>query len=107
MSASIKTLIVSVLGLIAAVWIGSELGSGEWIVPVFIAGACVIGVILHLFASGVRPEAFILGFLFFGYIIGDRGFASLSLSQSFPLLVGEVSLVVCAAFMLGRLVFTR
>ncbi|HWY52683.1 MAG TPA: O-antigen ligase family protein [Chthoniobacterales bacterium] len=107
MSASIKVFVVAALGLVFAVLIGSQLGSGSWTIPLIIVGSCLLGVVLHLFAKGVRPEALILGFLFIGYIVGNRGFANISLSRTLPLYLGEVSLIACAAIMFCRRAFTR
>jgi O-Antigen ligase len=106
-SASIRALVISALGLLLAVVLGSQLGNGQWTIPIIIVGSCLLGVLLHLFAKGVRPEALILGFLFVGYIVGGRGFANISLSRSLPLYLGEVSLITCAGIMFCRRAFTK
>jgi hypothetical protein len=106
-SASIRALIIAGFGLLFAIVLGSELGSGQWTIPIIIVGACLLGVLLHLFAKGVRLEPLILGFLFVGYIVGGRGFANISLSRSLPLYLGEISLIACAAIMFSRRAFTR
>jgi O-antigen ligase len=106
-SASIRFFVVATLGLLFAVVLGYELGSGTWTIPIIIVGACLLGVLLHLFAKGVRPEALILGFLFIGYIVGNRGFANISISRSMPLYLGEISLIASAGIMFCRRAFTR
>jgi O-Antigen ligase len=107
MSASIKVIIIAAVGLILAVMLGSELGAGQWTIPIIILMASVLSVLIRLFAKGVRPEALILSVLSVGYIVGGRGFANISLSRSLPLYLGEVSLIVCAAIMFCRRAFTR
>lgn len=52
--------------------------------------ACV-WVVLS-WTRGPRAEAWLTGFLVFGYVIGNRGFAQISPSGSLPLFVGELGL---------------
>ena len=107
MSASIRVFVVAAIGLIVAVLLGSQLGSGKWTVPIIILSTCLLGAVLHFFARGIRPEALILSFLLVGYIVGGRGFANISLSRTLPLYLGEISLIACAGIMFCRRAFTR
>ena len=78
MSASIRFFVVAAIGLPFAVVLGSQLGSGQWTIPIIILSTCLLGALLHFFAKGIRPEALILSVLLVGYIVGGRGFANIS-----------------------------
>jgi hypothetical protein len=97
MSAAIKSIIVGAIGLILAVILGSQLGHGSWFVPASIAGGCVLFATYIVFFRAVRLEALILGFLIFGYIVGNRGFAQISISEHPPLYLGEAGMLACLA----------
>lgn len=107
MPAVIKSLIVAVLGLLFAVVLGFQLGQSDWTAPVAVAGACILLALYVMFFRTVRLEALILGLLFFGYIVGNRGFAQLSLGGSTPLFLGEVGMVLCLFFIAFRLTLSR
>jgi O-Antigen ligase len=96
-SAAVKSIIVAIIGLIFAVALGSQLGHGSWLVPAGVAGGCVLFATYVVFFRSVRLEALILGFLIFGYIVGNRGFAQISLTEHPPLYLGEVGMLACLA----------
>ena len=98
MSSSIKTLLVFLCLVPLIWWLGTEVGDEEYTVPIII-GILVMGFALnHLFLPIVRYDAFLVGFLTFGYIVGNRGFAQLGPAQSVPLYVGEICMVVCLLY---------
>lgn len=107
MSAFVRSLIVAVIGLLFAVILGAELGQGSRMVPIMVASACV-GTFLYvcLFRT-VRFEALILAFLLFGYIVGNRGFAQLSIRPNSPLYLGELGMVACLFLITARRALTR
>lgn len=107
MSAAIKTFIVGALGLLFAVVLGMQLGEGSLMVPLAVTAICV-GTLLYLsFFRTIRIEALILAFLIFGYIVGNRGFANISLSAGTPVFFGEVGMVLCLAMFGARLALAR
>jgi O-Antigen ligase len=106
-STVVKSLITGAFGLLLAVILGYQVGHGSWTVPILIAGGC-IGIFLYvgLFKT-VRIEALILGFLLFGYIVGNRGFAQLSIKPNSPLYLGELGMLACLFLIAMRRALTR
>ena len=107
MSASIKTLLVFLCLVPLIWWLGTQVGDEEYTVPI-IMGLLVVGFALnHLFLPGIRYDAFLVGFLAFGYIVGNRGFAQLGPTQSVPLYVGEICMVVCLLYAVIQQIIQR
>ncbi len=106
-SALVKSFIVAVAGLVLALYFGSLVGNGQWMMPTAIAGLIVLSGMYIIFFRVVRLEALILGFLLFGYIVGNRGFAQISLSQQAPLYVGELGMLTCLGLLGSRLALNR
>src|SRR5260370_31754829 len=98
-----RVLVVAVPGLLVAMVLGSEVGNGSWVLPIGVAGACILFAFYILFFRAVTLDALILGFLLFGYIIGNRGFAQLHLGQSTSIYIGELGLMICVALLGVRL----
>jgi len=106
-SAKIQALIIAAVGLLFAVILGAQLGQNYHLIPVGIASAC-IGTFLYVaFFRTVRFEALTLAFLVFGYIVGNRGFAQLSLKPNSPLYFGELGMVACLFLIATRRALTR
>lgn len=82
-------------------------GSGSFIIPTAVVGLILFSLIYTLFGNGAQAEALILGFLLFGYVVGNRGFAALALSSTAPLYVGEVGMSACFILFLFRMAFTK
>jgi hypothetical protein len=106
-SAIVKSLVVAVVGLILAVLLGSQLGKGSWFVPTVIAGGTTLIGVYVLFFRAVRLEALVLGALIVGYLVGNRGFAQLSLTQGTPLYVGELGMLTCLGVLGLRFALNR
>jgi len=107
MSALVKSLIVALTGLLVALFVGVQLGSGSWYLPVALVLAGVGGVIYRVFARGVRLPAIVLGGLLIGYLVGNRGFAQISLLGNSPILLGEVGIAICATAFFARMAIKR
>jgi hypothetical protein len=75
--------------------------------PMVAASACAGTFIYVAFFRTVRFEALIIGFLLFGYIVANRGFAQLTLRQGTFFYIGEVGMVACAFLLLIRAALTR
>lgn len=69
--------------------------------------AMAVGWLALEWVRGPRPEAWLLAAVIVGYLIGNRGFAQLSLSRQLPLLPAEVALLVGAAATLLRMGFRQ
>lgn len=95
---------LATLGAIAlALWLGAGLAQQEYFWPLLIAGGLSMLMMTRLLHLPV--EVVLLGAILTGYIAGNRGFAQISLMNSFPLfpaefvlLVGGTALIVQTAF---------
>src|ERR1043165_5752675 len=76
-------------------------------VPITLLGAGAVFGIYKLFFKAVRVEALIVGFLIFGYIVGNRGFAQLTLTHVSPVYLGEAGMVICLAILASRAALKR
>jgi O-antigen ligase len=88
-----------------AMWIASELASEEYTLPTLLLGVFVMLVFFLVFVKTIRFEAGVLGFLLAGYMIGNRGFAQLSVVR--PLFVGETGMVIMTISMIVRYILAR
>jgi hypothetical protein len=93
------------VGAAVAVFIGAQV-AGES----YFFGELVLLILLWIITErlhGPHPDAWVLAALLLGYLVGNRGFAQLSLLREFPLLPAEAGLLVCA-FALGlRMAFKQ
>jgi O-Antigen ligase len=106
-SAAIRSLVIAITGLILAIILGGQVGNGSWVLPLLILGGVTLFGIYKLFFKAVRVEALILGFLIFGYIVGNRGFAQLTLTHTSPVYLGEAGMLACLAILGPRLALKR
>lgn len=106
-SALVKTVIVAAIGLLVALYFGSLLGSGQIFIPTALATFALLSGLYVIFFRTIRLEAMILGFLLFGYIVGNRGFAQVSLSQQTPLYIGELGMLACLGLLGSRVALKR
>jgi hypothetical protein len=86
-----RRLIITVLGLIGAVSIGWYIADGSLLWPAVAAAVFGLWIVSH--ALNVRADALVTGLVLIGYLVGNRGFAQLSV-PSIPLLPGEISLAL-------------
>jgi O-Antigen ligase len=107
MSAVVQSVLIAIVGLIVAVIVGAQLGGGSWIVPIVIVALGLLFAIYKIFLKAIRIEALILGFLIFGYIVGNRGFAQLTLTSASPVYLGETGMLCCIGILLTRLALKR
>jgi hypothetical protein len=95
----LRILVIAVPGLLVAIVLGSQVGTGSWLLPVSLAAACILFALYILFFRAVTLDALTLGFLLLGYIVGNRGFAALHVGGRTPIYAGEIGLTVCAAIL--------
>ncbi len=105
MTSAVKSFLVLLLTLPLLIYIGSEIGSDEYLAPIIVGVLMVLCLIFGLFFRSQRVECIILLLLVGGYIIGNRGFAQIYLVQ--PLFVGEVGMLVILVAMVFRFVVSR
>ncbi|WP_158277456.1 O-antigen ligase family protein [Opitutus sp. ER46] len=79
-------------GGVLAVAVGWWVASGDFLLPTLLAVAGVAGACT--LALGLSFDVLVLGGLLVGYIVGNRGFAQLSLVPGFPLLPAEAGLAL-------------
>src|SRR5437764_9936358 len=107
MSAVVRSAIIAIIGLILAVMVGTKLGGDSPLFGIAVIGAALLLGAYKLFFKTIRIESLILGFLVFGYIVANRGFAQLTLAPNTPMYVGEVGMVACLAILGARLALKR
>src|SRR5215475_3272337 len=103
----LRALVVIVPGLLVAVYLAAQIGSGKvpttiyfLVVVLFLAG-------VKIFTKHIRFEGLALGVLLFGYIVGQSGFGHFSISPRQGVYLGEVGLMICLAAIVLRIDFTR
>ncbi len=98
-----RTRIYAAIAAIIAVWLGASIAQEDLAWPFLFTGA-VLGLLL-LWWRPLPLTTLLLGFVLFGYLVGNRGFAQIYLANSLPLLpaefvllVGGISLAVQSSF---------
>src|SRR5438874_840761 len=89
----LRAAVVAVPVFLLALILGSQLGTGSWLLPIILAGGGILFALYVLFFRAVTLDALILGVLIFGYIVGNRGFAQLHIGGQTSIYVGELGLV--------------
>ena len=92
--------LVGLAACVLAVWVGVGVAQGELFIATLSALGCAWTVLA--WTRGPLAEAWLLGFLIFGYLIGNRGFAQFTPSPGLPLFLSELVLVVAGALMVLR-----
>ena len=100
MDPRLRTLLFSLAASALAVWVGITLAEEEHFIAILAAGVCVWAVLS--WTRGPLAEAWLLGFLFFGYVVGNRGFAQLTPVPQLPLFFSELGLGVVIALVILR-----
>src|SRR5205814_2064049 len=102
-----RALVVIVPGLVLAIWLATQTGTGNVSVPLYFLIGVVVLLGVKIFTKRIRLEALILGILLFGYIVGQSGFGHFSFSPRRGIYLGEVGLMICLAALFMRRAFTR
>jgi len=101
----LRNIIVGVVSAGLAVWLGYALAEGGYFLASIIAALCVWTLIAWL--RGPLAEAWILAFLVFAYVLGNRGFAQVTPVGGLPLFFGEIGLGITLAILMFRFAFKR
>lgn len=91
--------------LVLAVWMGFQLAEGALGLPLAVAALIVLLTLRRL--TGVSPEGLALAGCAFCYIVGNRGFAQLSLLPGLPALPAESALALAVPLLVVRSAFAR
>ena len=100
MNPSLRTLLVGLSASALAVWIGIELAQEEHFIAALSALICVWAILS--WTRGPLAEAWLLGFLVFGYVLGNRGFAQMMPVPGLPLFFSELGLGVAMTLVVLR-----
>lgn len=100
MDPRLRTLLFGLAASALAVWVGITLANEEHFIATL--SAALAGWAVLSWTRGPRAEAWLLGFLFFGYVIGNRGFAQLAPVPGVPLFLSELGLAIVLALVALR-----
>jgi len=81
-----------------AVWLGFDIAQGNFFWPLAFAAALALFLLARL--QPLPLGTLVLGAAIAGYVVGNRGFAQISLVPSFPLLPAETALLIAGAVLL-------
>src|SRR3954469_25173958 len=85
-----RTRISATAAALVAIWMGSAIAEEQLAWPLLLAGALVAITIINI--QSLPLMTVLLGTAVCGYIVGNRGFAQISLSDRLPLLPAELVL---------------
>jgi O-antigen ligase len=94
----LRTRLFAAGAALVAVWLSVEIAHGEFFWPGLCAGA--LGVFLLSRFQPLPLATLVLTTVAVGYVIGNRGFAQVSVSARFPLLPAELALAFCGGLLL-------
>lgn len=100
-----RTRLFALAGAVLAIALGVEVANESFLWPAIGLGGLAALVLIRL-----QPLPFptlLLGSAMFGYIVGNRGFAQLSLTSGFPLLPAEFVLLVGSALLVVQCAWRR
>jgi hypothetical protein len=92
-------------GGLMAVVLGVEIAEGSLLLPGLFAGAFIAIALAQ--AQPLRIPAILIGFALVGYIVGNRGFAQISITPSLPILPAEFVLFAAGVILLFRSAVNR
>ena len=92
-----RTRLFASVATVVAIGLGVQIAQGAFFWPALAAGLLAAMVVISIQPRSLL--ALLLGGAVIGYIVGNRGFAQISLSPSFPLLAGEFVLLVGGAIL--------
>lgn len=100
MNPRLRTLLISLLASAMAVWVGTALAQENHFIASLTAGVCVWAILA--WTRGPLAEAWLLAFMVFGYVIGNRGFAQITPVPGLPLFFSELGLAFILALVALR-----
>jgi O-antigen ligase len=88
----------AIAGAVLAVVLGAQIAQESYFWAGLCAGAGVALIVTR--GQSLQLDTVLLGALLVGYIVGNRGFAQLSLSRAFPLLPAELVLLITGCILI-------
>ncbi len=79
MQRNFRSILILLAALPIVAGLGILVGQGDFIAPIALSGVLLLLALRQLFFRELLYEALLLSFLIFGYIVGNRGFAQISL----------------------------
>lgn len=92
MNPNLRAIISGLLAAGLSIWVGVAVAHEERLIPFMATG--VAAWALLAWWRGPRAEAWLLAFLIFGYVLGNRGFAQIRPLAELPLFFGELGLAI-------------
>ncbi|HMD61917.1 MAG TPA: O-antigen ligase family protein, partial [Opitutaceae bacterium] len=105
MSPRLRLALFLVLGAAIGVVAGADISDEQYGLAVLVALACCWAIVQR--TSDAPPDAWLLGAILIGYIVGNRGFAQLQPSRALPLLPAEGVLAACVVALAVRMAMKR
>lgn len=84
--------IITGVAAVLAVWLGTKIAAGEYFLPGLVGGTLAALALAR--ALPIPLTTFLLGLALVGYVVGNRGFAQISVTGSLPILPAEFVLFV-------------
>jgi len=100
MNPGFRTTLIVIAAITLAVWTGINLAQEQFFIATLSAGASLWAVMA--WTRGPLSETWLIGFLFFGYVIGNRGFAQIMPVRGIPLFLGELGIAFAGALFVLR-----
>jgi O-antigen ligase len=105
MDPRLRTTLISLLACVLAVWIGISLAQEEHFIA-SVAALLSVWAVLS-WTRGPLAEAWLLAFLVFGYVVGNRGFAQIRPVSGLPLFLSELGLGIVVSLVILRGAMSR
>ena len=105
MNPRLRQTLIGLAASVVAVWLGWEIADRSFFWPVLAAVVALAAILVRL--TRLPFDVITLGLAVFGYIVGNRGFAQLSLSGTFPVLPAEFVLLVAGGILAVQSAFRR
>ncbi|MBX3736823.1 MAG: O-antigen ligase family protein [Candidatus Didemnitutus sp.] len=105
MSPRWRTFLIGAVAAVLAVVVGVQIAQEEFFLAALIATGCTWALLSWV--DGPRTEAWLLGFLIFAYIVGNRGFAQVTPVPGLPLFFAELGLGFAGTLFVFRSALTR
>jgi O-antigen ligase len=100
MNAAWRNRLIGAAAAVAAVVVGAQVAQEELFFAAALAGGAVWAV--FSWVGRARTEAWLLGFLFFAYVVGNRGFAQVTPVPGLPLFFAELGVAFAGSLWVLR-----
>jgi hypothetical protein len=105
MNPRLRLLLFLLLGAALGIAIGADISSEDYGLAVLVALAACWVIVEKI--SDAPPDAWFLGVVLLGYVVGNRGFAQLQPSRQISLLPAEAVLLVAVPALIARMAMKR